>query len=147
LPSMCIFSDHGCTIELLKPDLDNHEKECLYRLVRCVDLACGEKIPFAGLLDHRANDHEREDFVNAEGSTYRSHFIVHEADFNREIMWISDHLVLDGRHFFRECCRNANGLWFIWVYLLGTVKEADTYVYSIKITSEDKVSERPEAKM
>ena len=34
-----------------------------------------------------------------------------------EIMWISDHLNLDGRHFFRECCRSANGLWFIWVYV------------------------------
>jgi len=27
--------------------------------------------------------------------------IVHEEDFSREIMWISDHLQLDGRHFFR----------------------------------------------
>ena len=25
--------------------------------------------------------------------------------------------MLDGRHFFRECCRSANGLWFIWVYV------------------------------
>ena len=108
-------------------------------------------------------DHECEDFVNADGSTYRSHFIVHEEDFSREIMWISgtrnfgtcicnsdyeffipisvDHLTMDGRHFFRECCRNADGLWFIWVYLLGTQKEADNYVYTIKITSEDKEEE------
>lgn len=124
---------------MMKSDLEAHEKECLYRLVRCVDLACHERVPFAGLLDHMANDHEREDFVNAEGSIYRSHFIVHEEDFSREIMWISDHLTLDGRHFFRECCRNANGLWFIWVYLLGTYKEAENYIYTIKITSEDKV--------
>ena len=52
-----------------------------------------------------------------------------------------DHLTMDGRHFFRECCRNADGLWFIWVYLLGTQKEADNYVYTIKITSEDKEEE------
>ena len=83
--------------------------------------------------------HECEDFVNADGSVYRSHFIVNEEDFSREIMWISDHLTLDSRHFFRECCRDANGLWYIWVYLLGTQKEADNYIYTIKITSEDKV--------
>ncbi len=88
-----------------------------------------------------ARDHEREDFVNADGSTYRSHFIVKEEDFDKEIMWISDHLVLDGRHFFRECCRNANGLWYVWVYLLGTQREAENYVYSIKIHSEDKEEE------
>ena len=41
--------------------------------------------------------HEYEDFVNANGSVYRSHFIVNEEDFSREIMWISDHLTLDSR--------------------------------------------------
>lgn len=123
----------------MKSELEVHEKECLYRLVRCVDLACHNKVPFVELLNHMKNDHECEDFVNADGSTYRSHFIVHEEDFTREIMWISDHLTLDGRHFFRECCRKENGLWFIWVYLLGSQKEADNYVYTIKITSEDKV--------
>ena len=123
----------------MKNDLESHEKECLYRLVRCVDLACHDKVPFVNLLDHMSNDHEREDFVNAEGSSYKSHFIVHDEDFSREIMWISDHLMLDGRHFFRECCRNADGLWFIWVYLLGSRKEAENYHYNIKIYSEDKV--------
>ena len=52
-------------------------------MVRCADLACHEKIPFAGLLEHIENDHEREDFVNAEGSNYKSHFIVNEDDFTR----------------------------------------------------------------
>ena len=83
LPSQCKFSDHGCTIELMKTNLESHEKDCLYRMVRCADLACHEKIPFVGLLDHIKNDHEREDFVNAEGSNYKSHFIVNEDDFTR----------------------------------------------------------------
>ena len=125
----------------MKSDLESHEKECMHRLVRCVDLACHDKVPFLRLLDHMTNDHEREDFVNAEGSSYKSHFIVHDEDFAREIMWISDHLMLDGRHFFRECCRNADGLWFIWVYLLGSSKEADNYLYTIRINSEDKEEE------
>lgn len=141
MPSACKYFEQNCAIELMKADLEVHEKECLFRLVHCVDLACHQRVPFVKLLDHMANDHEREDFVNADGSHYRSHFIVHEEDFAREIMWISDHLHLDGRHFFRECCRNSNGLWYIWVYLLGTPKEAEQYVYQIKITSEDKEEE------
>ena len=67
----------------MKTTLESHEKDCLYRMVRCADLACHEKIPFVGLLDHIKNDHEREDFVNAEGSNYKSHFIVNEDDFTR----------------------------------------------------------------
>ena len=135
------------TLILLKMKLSWHVREKEYLWIwsfpQCEQFQkcaySNERVPFVGLLDHMANDHEREDFVNADGSSYRSHFIVNDDDFSKEIMWISDHLMLDGRHFFRECCRNANGLWFIWVYILGSFKEAENYIYSIKITSEDKV--------
>ena len=48
----------------------------------------------AQLMEHMKKDHEREDFVHTESNTYRSHFIVQSSDFTREIMWISDHIVL-----------------------------------------------------
>lgn len=41
--------------------------------------------------------------------------------------------------FFEECCRNANGLWYVWVYLMGTKTEAKDYTYEIKISSDDQV--------
>ena len=61
-------------------------------------------------------------------------------DFTREIMWISDHLDLDGRHFFRECCRTEAGLWYVWVYFLGPPHEAEDYATTIKIRQQDDVS-------
>ena len=70
----------------------------------------------------------------------RSHFIVNPDDFTREIMWISDHLDLDGRHFFRECCRTEAGLWYVWVYFLGPPHEAEDYATTIKIRQQDDVS-------
>ena len=132
----------------------------------------------AQLMEHMKKDHEREDFVHTESNTYRSHFIVQSSDFTREIMWISDHIVLgnftqnikywqarhckknqlkkveqnedcffaedfhfsEDRHFFRECCRSKDGQWFVWVYMIGSRKECEEYIYTVKIMSDDRVS-------
>merc|ERR1719259_1532088 len=86
-------------------------------------------------------DHEREDFVHTESNTYRSHFIVQSSDFTGEIMWISDHIVFEDRHFFRECCRSKDGQWFVWVYMIGSRKECEEYIYTVKIISDDRKEE------
>ena len=56
-------------------------------------------------------------------------------------MWISDHIVLEDRHFFRECCRSKDGQWFVWVYMIGSRKECEEYTYTIKIISDDREEE------
>ena len=56
-------------------------------------------------------------------------------------MWISDNLQLEGRNFFRECCRSPEGLWYIWVYMVGSLSDAQQYKCTIKITSSDKSEE------
>ena len=35
------------------------------------------------LIDHMHKQHEREDFVHTEGPSYKSHFIVHDEDYER----------------------------------------------------------------
>jgi hypothetical protein len=56
-------------------------------------------------------------------------------------MWISDHLTLDGHHFFRECCRTDKGIWFVWVYFLGPPEESENYMTSIRVRQQDDVSD------
>jgi len=138
MPSTCKFSDQGCQVEMMQTLLKEHEKECPFRLVNCVDLACQQRISVSKLLNHLENDHETEDFVRVEGGEYNSHFIVHEEDFSKSIMWISDQLRFDERYFYRECCRSKEGLWYIWIYLLETeqCKVAD-YICRISIRSAD----------
>ena len=68
--------------------------------------------------------------------------MVSEEIFSRNLSyttWGPTYLRMNGHHFLRVCCRNAYGLWFIWVYVLGTQKEAENYEYTIKITKENKV--------
>jgi len=141
MPHSCKFSDYGCKVEHTKSNLETHEKDCQFRLVNCVDLACQAQVCMAQLMTHMTKDHEREDFVHTESNTYRSHFIVQSSDFTREIMWISDHIVLEDRHFFRECCRSKDGQWFVWVYMIGSRKECEEYIYTVKIMSDDREEE------
>jgi len=140
LPTTCKFNDHGCQVELMRNQLSEHERTCSYREVNCVDLACQQKVAMSRLLTHLENDHETEDFVRVEGDTYRSHFIVNEDDFTKDIMWISDQLHYDGSYFYRECCRSNEGLWYIWVYLLGvdsSHSKNSQYTCTISIHSGD----------
>lgn len=134
IPTSCKFNDHGCQVELMRSHLSEHEKNCGYREINCVDLACQQKIAMSKLLTHLENDHETEDFVRVEGPEYRSHFIVNEDDFTKDIMWISDQLHYDDRYFYRECCRSNDGLWYIWVYLLGVNSEVNKNRYTCIIS-------------
>jgi len=139
LPAPCKFSDAGCQIELMKSELPSHEKECQFRSVNCVDLACRQSVSLANLLNHLDSDHETEDFVRVEGGEYSSHFIVNEKDFTEDIMWISDQLHFDEKYFYRECCRSNAGLWYIWVYVLEAgAQEHNNYTCEISVMSADR---------
>jgi len=138
LPCVCKFSDNGCQVELLRSQLPQHERNCTYRLINCVDLACQQRIAVSKLLAHLDTDHETEDFVRVEGGEYSSHFIVNEEDFTKSIMWISDQLHFDENYFYRECCRSKEGLWYIWIYLLETEHcKVTDYTCTISIKSAD----------
>jgi len=137
LPTPCKYSDSGCEVELMRSELPSHEKECQYRSVNCVDLACQQSVSLCKLLNHIDNDHETEDFVRVEGGEYSSHFIVNEEDFNKDIMWISDQLHFDQKYFYRECCRSNKGLWYIWVYQLEPGTSGQDYTCQISVLSAD----------
>jgi len=138
LPASCIFADNGCEVEVMRNLLEKHESQCKYRLVNCVDLACQQRISLSNLLTHLDSDHETEDFVRVEGGEYKSHFIVNEEDFQKDIMWISDQLHYMGKYFYRECCRSNKGLWYIWVYQLDTEPGVgDQFSCQISVHSKD----------
>ena len=50
LESRCRYKEHGCRTKVEEYDLENHEKECQYRLVQCVDviIGCRNEIPLIG---------------------------------------------------------------------------------------------------
>ena len=62
LPWPCQNYPRGCREILIESELENHEINCVFHLVNCVDNLCrdvghgGEKIVFKDVLDHFEND-------------------------------------------------------------------------------------------
>ena len=67
LLTACQFE--GCTMELKKDDLKEHEKECQFRLVWCVRHNCKKQFPLVSLMEHIAKDHQDE-VVHRKGSQF-----------------------------------------------------------------------------
>ncbi len=71
MPVLCRYNDHGCEVETHRDEIDTHESACDCRPVCCVDIACHAKVPVKKMLQHMTTEHEREDFVHANGPKYR----------------------------------------------------------------------------
>ena len=59
LPARCNFNEHGCMEDEKLPDeMLRHEKVCNFRLVKCLQSGCNDKIPLSDFLDHYKLKHD-----------------------------------------------------------------------------------------
>ena len=137
IPHRCQFADKGCPDQPCGAELDGHEKDCDYRIIRCADLMCKTKGPLRSLIKHIGDKHEKEDFIQVNVSHYASVIKVDDATLSRETMWTPDHIVYEGHHFFREFYRTPRGMWYAWVYMVGSHKACEEYVYTLDIFGEE----------
>ncbi len=49
-----------------------------------------------------------------------------------KMTWVANELICDGRHFFLECFRVPPD-WHIWVYMVGSEREAERYHTNIQV--------------
>ena len=56
LPTPCQFA--GCSEEIMLNELENHEKECSFILVECVDNYCKAKVPINEFMVHCKDNHD-----------------------------------------------------------------------------------------
>lgn len=142
----CQFTNHGCNVKLLNTELDDHELVCLYREIHCVDLVCEEKVSATKLIEHMHKNHAADfDFGDAkEGLIFvntKSQLAVNEADYENEGFWYGEHLILDGNNFFCETMTEGKGVWYMWVYVLGTPEDCKNYDFTVKIICLDDTEE------
>lgn len=131
----CKFIEYGClfegTIDLLK----FHEPDCLYRLVNCCVLECQTKISMVKFTKHLMEEHP----ITFHEVTLMQCGEPMELPIEcQERYWIPDHIELNDNHFFLECWRNNDGLWALWVYMLGSKNDCKEYAYTITVYSDDK---------
>ena len=63
---------------------------------------------------------------------------------NSRMTWVANELVSEGFHFFLECMRVPPN-WHIWVYMVGSEREAEMYQTTITLFREDEYGRVGEA--
>ena len=130
----CTNTKHGCQQAFLESALDDHESECIYRLLQCpvvahddnesIARACEESFAFKNAFDHYKQHDEDlikcpNKFRRVEQTEKTLHFFFTKRANGIEIEY-------DGKIFVNECIC-LNGIVYYWVYFFGTPNEAKHY--------------------
>ena len=148
LPKQCKYSDNGCNFEKMpseKQVLDNHEKECQHRAFACPILSCAQTVPLSRHSSH-IKDHKSGSLSTMSLDTKNNSFgnyipILHE---NLE-QCFTFLITFEEKHFYLEIVRMPtfnslpNGNYYIWVYVIGSSKEAENYSYTFTVTDNKAV--------
>ena len=149
LPKKCKYSHNGCDFEQMpskKPSkkqvLNEHETECEHRNVECTITACIKKVPLSKLLLHlKTAPHMAPNEVN--GGLVDSKFTIRAENLQESekwTSWVSTHLTLNKeKEFYSECVRSPTGVFFLWVYIIGTPNEEEEFTYTITLFDINKV--------
>ena len=148
LPKQCKYSDNGCNFEKMpseKQVLDDHEKECQHRAFACPILSCAQTVPLSRHSSH-IKDHKSGSLSTMSLDTKNNSFgnyipILHE---NLE-QCFTFLITFEEKHFYLEIVRMPtfnslpNGNYYIWVYVIGSSKEAENYSYTFTVTDNKAV--------
>lgn len=135
LPVPCKFERYGCLRELVKVERVKHEKICELREVRCPYLECRNFFSVARLVQHLP-EHSiaTKTFKGASNLC----LTVEEDSFGHQdlpnLYWKPQRMDFKDRMFFvAEKKDYKTGLFYIWVYIIGTPEQATEFTTKIKV--------------
>ena len=150
----CKHSKNGCNFEqmpLKKQVLNDHEKECEHRTIMCLYAGCNENISLSKFMHH----FETASYMHylriitisvpiiEEGNTHQYNRTLTLSPKDLELSqtwltWLTYHREDPStrpqdrkQNFYSEWARSPTGFFFMWVYLIGTPKEAENFTYTI----------------
>ena len=146
LPKKCKYSKNGCDFELMpsrKQVVNEHETECPHRDVVCFLSNCSKIVSLAKLLDHLKSAPHRGpvEVIGGQEITRNSSFTISPENLQSKgwISWIPTHYTLNSQEFYLSFIRSPKGLFFFWVYMIGTPKEEEHFTYTISVFDNIKV--------
>ena len=134
----CINTKNGCQEVLADTALDEHEIECIYRVVPCLTFnagiltrKCNATILFREVIDHYERHVQRnllEGVLNARGSQKCNDIALSGQDcFKNPIKFTLNN------HTFLLAQKTVDKVIYSWVYIYGSVKEAQHFSYTLKL--------------
>ena len=132
---ICRNINNGCQEVKAHAEMLEHEEECQFRFVQCIDIGCPEKIVFSKYLDTFKASHPARywayngykqaiplpfaDYLLMQGSQGLMTFIITgKSSTFCNVVWIQNMSVR------------------IWFYILGSRKEAEHFQYELEIKKE-----------
>ena len=133
----CANTKNGCQEVLTETALEDHESECIYRLVPCIKLAldpfamCNEKVTFHEVIQHY-EDHDKETLEEV------------DLKIKHPVSWNDDELALSGadchddpvkftfnNQTFLLPEKAEDEVVYMWVYILGSPKDAKHFSFTL----------------
>ena len=138
-PKVCKYFKNGCDTVLTKEMLTGHEDCCVYKPVQCPVDDCDTLVPFRDILKHidDMNDLHKCVYVDKEKTTIDYDHIGDFIQQEGKEKFGPVRMTINKRYFFGVFWRalGPNGLWHVWVYMVGNKEEGKDYVYTIKIVN------------
>ena len=131
----CINTKNGCQEVLAETALEDHESECIYRVLQCLKNAlssCAEKVTFRDLIQHY-EDHKKVELkeLNLEirnTDDWNSEFGLDGGDcYSVPVKYTLNNQTFLLLHKTRE------KIVYFWVYMLGSPNEAKHFSYTLKL--------------
>ena len=132
----CVNTKSGCQETHAENGLENHESECVYRLVSCPSLTpgvedCESKVAFQDIIHH----FEKHHFEIEELDLSKNHTVKTSTDIDASGVYIYGDLlkcIFKNRTFLLTSMTSEDeDVFYFWVYLLGSRNEAKHFSYTL----------------
>ena len=136
LPMKCSFN--GCDKIMTKELLDKHEKDCLFRKVKCPVFTCQQELFVTDIMFHVEAAHPVVRLANEDLPFIRKNFSMrsNKSLTPRSNLWAPCHMRLGDEDFFAQVTISDFNLYF-WVYMVGHADKAKGYRYKIKLFNHE----------
>ncbi|ODN06397.1 E3 ubiquitin-protein ligase SINAT2 [Orchesella cincta] len=129
----CRFKSAGCTEKLPKGTLyeKEHHQNCQFRPIPCLlQPSCSESVPFHNFLLHHMNHF----IYPIYSATLNTSVIFKTEDFKDNQRWSPRWMNCYNRDFFVMVSHKLPGMWYVWVWMLGSPDETAEYLYDVEIS-------------
>ena len=128
----CENSGRGCQEKLDKENLEVHQNECIYRLIKCTGFigSCESQVQFHKLLDHLNHLETKPGRIiySTFGKRFQTEFF-NCLQTTKMVTFPLKKFVVSNVTFFNMCIL-LNDSFYHWIVLYGSSSEAKNYSYT-----------------
>jgi len=129
----CAYKAGGCTEKVPQGTVaeKEHHQTCQYRPIPCLmHHVCKQLVPYHNFLLHHMKH-----FIYPTFSTILNTSVVFEReDFDCNHRWQPRWMNCYDKEFFVMIAHKIPGMWYFWVWMLGTPEEAEEFSYDVEIS-------------